>query len=153
MRRSFARFLLLAAAATALFAAIPVAQAGTARNHVVNTTIKGATVETRGPVSVDAILVKDKSLGEGAGLLFIKSAGGDKLSFTFKIWYDAGVQKGAGLVTFVPQPDGSATFSGTAHYTGGTRKFKGITGQLQVVNGVATADSRETVQVKGTAKY
>ena len=153
MRRSFARFLLLAAAVTALFAAIPVAQAGTARNHVVNTTIKGATVETRGPVAVDAILVEDKSLGEGAGLLFIKSAGGDKLNFTFKIWYDAGVQKGTGLVTFVPQPDGSATFSGNAHYTGGTRKFKGITGQLRI-NGTATAtDSRETATVKGTAKY
>ena len=69
-------------------------------------------MENRGPVAVDAILVKDKTLGEAAGLLFIKSAGGNKLSFTFKIWYDAGVQRGTGLVTFVPQPDGTATFSG-----------------------------------------
>jgi hypothetical protein len=154
MNKGLIKLLLVAAAiAAAAIAAIPIAQAGTTpRNHAVNATIISNSVETRGQVTVDAGIVKDKSLGQGAGLLFIKSAGGNKLSITAKVWYDAGVQKLAGTVTFTVNPDGTATFNGNAHYTGGTRKFRGITGNVKADGTVAT-DGLTTTHVRGNAKY
>lgn len=153
MRKRFAKLVVLVAALGAIFLAIPVAQAGTATNHVVNTTIISNAVETHGQLSIDAGIVHDKALGRGAALLFIKpGSAANKLDVSAKVWYDAGTQRVAGTITFAANPDGSATFTGNAHFTGGTRKFRGITGNLKVDGTIAT-DGLATTHVKGNARY
>jgi hypothetical protein len=153
MKIRIAKLLLPFAAVAALLAALPLAQAGTPnRNHVVNSTIKSNAVETRGDVTIDAGLVTDRRLGEGAAIIRTSSAGGFDLDLKFKVWYGAGLSRGEGTLTFAPQPDGTATFSGRAHYTGGTGKFRGITGQLRV-EGTIAADGLATTHVTGNARY
>ena len=152
MRKSFAKLLTLTAAIAAVVA-IPVVQAGAATNHVTNTTILSNTVETHGQVSIDAGIVHDKALGRGAALLFVKPGSApDKLDVSAKVWYDAGTLRASGSVTFVVNPDGTVTFTGNAHYTGGSGKFRGVTGNLKI-NGTIATDGLATTHAKGNARY
>lgn len=153
MRRTLGRLLVLACGITAFLAAIPVAQAGTATNHVVNAAFTSNTVETHGQTTTDAGIIHDKSLGTGAGLLFVKQgSAADKLDFRAKIWYDAGVQRAAGTVTISGHPDGSVSFIGNGHFTGGTRKFAGITGKLKI-SGAVTPTGLTVTSITGNARY
>ena len=152
MRRTLGRLLVLACGITAFLAAIPVAQAGTATTHTVNAFFISNTVEN-GTTTTDAGIIHEKHLGTGAGLLFVKQGNADnKLDFRTKIWYDAGVQHAAGTVTFSGHPDGSLSFNGNGHFTGGTRKFAGITGTFKV-NGTVTPNGLTVSHIKGTARY
>ena len=154
MKRSLVKVLLAIVAIAVLVTALPLAQAGTPnRNHAVNATVKAKDVETNGPVVISAGLLRDQRLGEGAAILRTSSAGGTALNLRFKIWYGAGLQRGTGTINFTPQPDGSASFSGTARYTGGTGKFRGVTGQLQIRDGTFATDGLITARVTGNARY
>lgn len=153
MRKNVAKALMTVVALAALVLALPLAQAGTRTNHAVNSTVKAKDIETNGPVVISAGILRDARLGEGATILRTSSAGGTVLNLNFKVWYGAGLQRGTGRITFTPQPDGSATFTGNARYTGGTGKFKGVTGQLQIKDGTFATDGLITTTVTGNARY
>jgi hypothetical protein len=154
MKRSLVRALIAVCAIAALVTALPLAQAGTPnRNHAVNATVKAKDIETKGPVVISAGILRDRRLGEGATILRTSSAGGNTLDLKFKVWYGAGLQRGEGTITFVVQPDGSTTFTGNARYTGGTGRFRGVTGQLQIRDGVFATDGLITTTVTGNARY
>lgn len=154
MSKRWAMLVLPLAAIAAVVWMLPLAQAGTPnRNHPVNATLKCRQVEANGPVTIDACLLRDRRLGEGAAIIRTRSAGGTELTINFKVWYGAGLQRGTGTLNFTPNPDGSATFTGTARFTGGTGKFKGITGQLRARDGTVAVDGLVTVTVVGNARY
>ena len=153
MRGSLVKVLLAVVAMAGLVTALPLAQAGTPnRNHAVNSTLKCHLVETRGNVDIDACLLNDRRLGEGAAILRTSSAGGNKVALKFKVWYGAGLQRGEGTLTIAVQPDSTVTFTGNARYTGGTGKFRGVTGQLET-EGTLAADGLVTATVTGNARY
>jgi hypothetical protein len=154
MRKRIAMVLAPIALVVAAIVALPLAQAGTPnRNHPVSATIKSKQVESTDTVSIDAGLLRDRRLGEGAAVIRLSSAGENRLDLRFKVWYGAGLQRGEGELTFAVAPDGNATFSGTARYTGGTGKFKGVTGQLRFEGTIAAADGLATTTVTGNARY
>lgn len=146
------KVLTLALLALAAVAALLPVSATAARSHAVDATLSGYQVTTQNGYAVDADLVKDKRLGEGAGIVRSKSAGGNNIAIKFKIFFPSGMQKGVATVAFTVNPDGTFSFTGKGHYTGGTGRFKGITGQLKVDGTVAT-DGLTTSHVTGRAKY
>jgi hypothetical protein len=135
-------------------AALPLAQAGTTRNHAVNATVKSKDVETRGQVTIDAGLVTDRRLGEGAALLRTRPIEQTpRAALTFKVFYPSGFQRGEGTLTLGGvQPDGTVTFTGNARFTGGTGRFQGISGRLEV-EGTVAPDGLVTATVRGNARY
>ena len=151
MKKTLVTALVLAAAVAALVV-LPLAQAGTAKNHAVNATVRSAQVQAIGNTTIDAARVTS-GLGEGAALLRSKSAGGSDLAVTVKLWYDAGVQRAAGTLTVTPNPNGSVSIAGNLHYTGGTRAFHGITGRLHASGSIDTATGVVTAKVTGNARY
>jgi hypothetical protein len=152
MKRNHLKALVALVAVGAIAATLPLAGASSTRNYAVNATLKSREVETRGSVAIDAGLIRDARLGEGAAIVRTTSAGGTELDIRFKVFYPAGMQKGIGTLTIAPQPDGTVTFTGTGRFTGGTKGFRGISGQLRF-NGTATADGLVTVEVRGNARY
>jgi hypothetical protein len=153
MKRNLVKVLLAVIAIAALVAVLPLAQAGTKRNHPVNATLRSQEVATQGNATIDAGLVKERRLGEGAVLIRTRSAGGNELAIRFKLFYPSGMQRGEGTLTFTVNPDGSASFTGNAHYEGGTGRFRGITGQLRVRDGTVATDGLVTATVTGNARY
>jgi hypothetical protein len=152
MRRSLVKAALAVAAVAALVAALPLAQAGTPnRNHPVNITVRTAAVNNVGNTTIDAAQVTG-GLGEGAALIRSKSAGGNQVAVTFKLWYTAGLQRGAGTLTATPTPTG-ADLVGNLRYTGGTGTFKGITGRLQLDGALDGTTGIITAKVTGNARY
>jgi hypothetical protein len=153
MKRTLTTVLVLAAAVAALVV-LPLAQAGTAKNHAVSVTVRSNQVQTVGNVTIDAARVTG-GLGEGAALIRSKSAGGTNIDVTFKLWYTAGTQRGAGTLTFnpTPNPDGSINITGDLHYTGGTGTFHGITGRLHLDGKLDPATGIITAKGTGNARY
>jgi len=155
MRKRIATVLVPVALVAAAIAALPLAQAGTPnRNHAVNTTVKSKDVETRGDVTIDAALVTDRRLGEGAGLLRTSAIEGTtRAALRFKVFYPSGLQRGEGSLTITgAQPDGTVTFTGNARYTGGTNRFRGITGRLEI-EGTVAPDGFVLATARGNARY
>jgi hypothetical protein len=153
MKRTLMTALVLAAAAAALVV-LPLAQAGTPKNHKVNATVRSNQVQAIGDTTIDAARVTG-GLGEGAALIRSKSAGGANIDITFKLWYTGGLQRGAGTLTFstTPNPDGSIPISGNLHYTGGTGNFQGITGKAHLEGSLDNNTGVITAQVTGNARY
>jgi hypothetical protein len=152
MRRRITTVLLPLVAVAAIVATLPLAGASTTRNHAVNATLRSSDVATRGSTTIDAGLFNDRRLGEGAVLIRTRSAGGNELAIRFKVFFPSGMQRGVGTLTFTVNPDGSASFTGNARYTGGTVRFRGITGNLRV-EGTAAADGLITATIRGNARY
>jgi hypothetical protein len=151
MKRTLTTVLVLAAAVAALVV-LPLAQAGTAKNHAVSVTVRSNQVQTVGNVTIDAARVTG-GLGEGAALIRSKSAGGTDIAITFKLWYIAGLQRGAGTLTATPNPDGSVGLAGNAQYTSGTGTFHGITGRLHLDGKLDPATGIITAKGTGNARY
>jgi hypothetical protein len=147
MRKALALALLALAGAAAL---LPLS-ATAARSHTVDATLVGVRVAAQGGYDIAADRVTEKTLGEGAALLRTKSTGGNNLAIRFKVFFPSGMQKGIGTLAFTPQPDGTITFAGTAHFTGGTGRFKGITGNLKLSGTVA--NGLTTSHVTGNARF
>jgi hypothetical protein len=154
MRKRIATVLVPVALVAAAIAALPLAEAGTRKNHPVNLTVKSKDVETRGDVTIDAGLVTDRRLGEGAALLRTSQIGQTpRAALRFKVFYPSGLQRGEGtLAVGAVQPDGTVTFSGNAHYTGGTGRFREIGGRLEV-EGTIAPDGLVTARATGNARY
>jgi hypothetical protein len=153
MKRNLVKALVAVIAIAAIVAALPLAQAGTKRNHAINATLASQQVASRGNVTIDAGRFVDRRLGEGAALIRTRSAGGNDLAINFKAFFPSGMQKGEGTLTFVVNPDGSITFSGNARYTGGTGRFRGVTGQLRISDGSVASDGLVTADIRGNARY
>lgn len=151
MRKSYAKAGLVAAALATILLAIPVAQAGTARNHAVNATIKSSQVATAGGYAIDAGRVTGTG-GEGAALIRTKATGPHTIAFKAKVFYPAGSQSAAGSFDFTVNADGTVDFTGNGHYTAGTARFRGVTGQLKVTGSI-DANGLATAHVTGNAKY
>jgi hypothetical protein len=150
MKRTLTTVLVLAAAVAAMVV-LPLAQAGTAKNHAVSATVRSNQVQTIGDVTIDAARVTG-GLGEGAALIRSKSAGAG-LDVTFKLWYTAGLQRGAGTLTVTPNPDGSIGVAGNLRYTSGTGTFRGITGRLHLDGTLDPNTGVVTAKVTGNARY
>ena len=150
MRKVLTLALLAVAAAAALV--LPLG-ASAARTHAVDSTVVSSQVATIGGYAVDAGRVKPKKGAEGAALIRTKSTGANTLALKFKTFFPAGMQQGAGSLTFTPQPNGTVIFTGSGHYTGGTGRFKGVSGHVKINGTLDTATGLTTARVTGTAKY
>lgn len=155
MSKRIAMVLVPIALVAAALAALPLAQAGTPnRNHAVNLTVKSKDVETRGNVVIDAGLVTERRLGEGAALLRTSGIEGtNRATLRFKVFYPSGLQRGEGSLTVGGAlPDGRLTFTGNARYTGGTGRFQGIGGRLEI-EGTIAPDGFVSATATGNARY
>jgi hypothetical protein len=153
MKRNLVKALVAVIAIAAIVAALPLAQAGTKRNHAVNATLASREVATQGNVTIDAGRFVDRRLGEGAALIRTRSAGGNELAINFKAFFPSGMQRGEGTLTITVNPDTTVSFTGNARYTGGTGRFRGLTGQLRIRDGAVSSDGLVTARVTGNARY
>jgi hypothetical protein len=116
---------------------------------------RGAVIEAQGAKTLFAALGSDQR-GPYVARNSTTSAPAANGTFTFTStfidYYTAGIESGTLTGTATPQPDGSATLSGTGKITGGTGRYKRVKGTLKFT-GTQGADGRYTVTYTGTLTY
>ena len=124
---------LLAALAAALALAAP-ASAGTAKSHAINASVDGSVVRS-GSTVVSAFLLRDKALGTGAGRLNVKSSGtqaNSSTTGTATAYLAGGTLRFRMTLKFGTPANGQIPVTGTGEATGGTGKYRGATGDLEL---------------------
>jgi hypothetical protein len=150
------RFLALALAAAALLSLVTIAQATTAKKkHAVNDAVVLRVFSTKGSTAVFTGTIKDKV--NGAGLVMTTASPNGKpngFKFTAIAYFKTGSVSVAGNNTRTPNPDGSATYTGTFKAVSGTGALKGVTGS-GTLNGSSTSQdpTLESFKLKGSLKY
>ena len=124
----------LTAVAATLALAAP-ASAGTARSHKINATVDGSVVRP-GSTVVSAFLLRDNALGTGAGRLNVRSSGNQNANTsttgTATAYLPGGTLRFRMTLRFGTPANGQIPVSGTGEATGGTGKFRGVTGDLEL---------------------
>ena len=121
------------------------------KKHKADITVHAAVVGTSGNSNTVAGTVSGPPQGTGAVVYKTKPAGSD-LAATFVAYYRRGTIRGTTLVTPVPQPDGTTSFTGTLQVKGGTRRYRGAKGKdLKVVG--TLANNILTFRVTGSVRY
>jgi hypothetical protein len=149
MRTRLAKPLLLAA----LAAAIPFSAASAEGNHPIHVKVKSMTVDRAGGYAIDAGRVTGNG-GEGAALIGTKTAGGHKIDTKVKIFYRSGEQRLSGIIVYKLDAQGAETFTltGRLHFTGGSGRFRGISGNVRFVGHVDKHEAL-TARLNGSASY
>jgi hypothetical protein len=121
------------------------------RKHKVDITVQAAVVGTQGDSNTVAGTLSGPPGGSGAVVYKTKPAGAD-LAATYKAFYEKGTLRGTTLVTATPQPDGSASFTGTLQVKSGTGRYRGAKGKDLKIEGTS-ANNIFTFHITGSVRY
>ena len=121
-------------------------------SHKVKLTSQVASVSTSGSKITYAGTVSG-TFGSGA-VVVRTTITPTTIAFKATIWYVKGTINSKGVLQVAPQPDGSATYAGSAKVTSGTGRFKGAKGSYKIT-GVSPANDtvHATLSATGTLKY
>jgi hypothetical protein len=140
-------------AVTAVAAANVATAAAAAKNHKIDARATLATYAMTANTSKDAGPVVGKPIGRG---VVDQTTVFNGLAFTSKgtVYGKTGTwrYKASGSATL--QPDGSATFTGSAKITGGTGTYRGSTGQFDISGSAASVTATvSNFHATGKIKY
>jgi hypothetical protein len=143
--------LLVAGLATLIAAAPAAAQAP--RSHAINASVQGGVVRTGTPV-ISAFLLRDNALGTGAGRLSVtNAANAPTATGTATAYLPGGTIRFRLNIRFGAPANNAVTVDGTGSATGGTGRFRGITGNLTLKGSQNTQTLVFTTRITGRLRW
>jgi hypothetical protein len=141
--------LIVAGLVAGLIATAP-AQAGT--RHTVDGTIEGAVVRT-GSTVVSAFLARDDALGQGAGRLAVRASQQTQTTGSGVLYATRGTLRFRVSLTFQAATGNETPFTGRLTVTGGTGRFRGARGTLELDGSQNVEELTFTAKATGRLTY